>query len=74
VVRRFTSRVTSLFRRWNRLHAIRSLLSATAFGTPALPRGRALSRLFEGNWDRVTSKPELGAEASGNHGIAFRLQ
>jgi Anthrone oxygenase len=27
-----SSRVTSLFRRWNRLHAIRSLLSATAFG------------------------------------------
>ena len=26
------SRVTSLFRRWNRLHAVRSLLSATAFG------------------------------------------
>jgi hypothetical protein len=25
-------RVTSLFRRWNRLHAIRSLLSALAFG------------------------------------------
>jgi uncharacterized membrane protein len=25
-------RVASLFRRWNRLHAIRSLLSATAFG------------------------------------------
>jgi hypothetical protein len=25
-------RVTSLFRRWNRLHAIRSLLSAAAFG------------------------------------------
>jgi len=25
-------RVTSLFRRWNRLHAIRSVLSATAFG------------------------------------------
>jgi hypothetical protein len=25
-------RVTSLFRRWNRLHAIRSLLSAMAFG------------------------------------------
>jgi uncharacterized membrane protein len=25
-------RVTSLFRRWNRLHAIRSLLSDTAFG------------------------------------------
>jgi Domain of unknown function (DUF1772) len=27
-----SSRVTTLFRRWNRLHAIRSLLSATAFG------------------------------------------
>jgi uncharacterized membrane protein len=25
-------RVTSLFRRWNRLHGIRTLLSATAFG------------------------------------------
>jgi anthrone oxygenase-like protein len=27
-------RATSLLRRWNRLHAIRSLLSATAFGVP----------------------------------------